>query len=226
MQKTQPEHDEEEADIDEDAFEALFNLLEEDLKNDLSDVDGDDEVTEEDLAKLEKELEEALGDVDFDELQEGLSLNSGSTDDNEDSDEEETRPELKNWQLKRLAYALKIGRRKTSIKSLAAELCLDRAYVLELLRDPPPQLLLMSASLPDKIPQIISEPETKPVESTPEPTEIVHEHEPGVKEPVHVKQTRWSMQKRLKKVHVETLERVYSRTKRPTVRKFISKICG
>ncbi|ONK81014.1 uncharacterized protein A4U43_C01F24310 [Asparagus officinalis] len=74
----------------------------------------------------------------------------------------------------------------------------------------------MSASLPDKIPQIIPEPETKLVESTPEPTEIVHEHEPDVKEPVHIKQTRWSMQKRLKKVHVETLERIYSRTKRPT----------
>ena len=102
------------------------------------------------MAKLEKELEEALGDVDFDELQEGLSLNSGSTGDNEDTDEEEIRPKLKNWQLKK-----------------------------------------------------------------------VHEHEPDVKQPVHIKQTRWSMQKRLKKVHVETLERVYSRTKRPTVRKFI-----
>lgn len=38
-----------------------------------------------------------------------------------------------------------------------------------------------------------------------------------VKEPIHVQRKRWSMQKRLTKVQLETLEKVYSRTKRPTV---------
>ncbi|CAI0416722.1 unnamed protein product [Linum tenue] len=35
--------------------------------------------------------------------------------------------------------------------------------------------------------------------------------------PVHVMYHKWNAQKRLKKVHVQTLERVYRRTKRPTV---------
>lgn len=35
--------------------------------------------------------------------------------------------------------------------------------------------------------------------------------------PLHVMHQRWSAQKRLKKVQVETLESVYRRTKRPTV---------
>ncbi|PWA65732.1 hypothetical protein CTI12_AA333270 [Artemisia annua] len=56
-----------EGDIEEDAFEALFKQLEEDLKNDgLTFDDDDDEISEEDLIKLERELEEALAD---DELQ-------------------------------------------------------------------------------------------------------------------------------------------------------------
>ncbi|CAN1287689.1 Protein OVEREXPRESSOR OF CATIONIC PEROXIDASE 3 [Linum perenne] len=35
--------------------------------------------------------------------------------------------------------------------------------------------------------------------------------------PVHVMFQNWNAQKRLKKVHAQTLERVYRRTKRPTV---------
>ncbi|PIA65566.1 hypothetical protein AQUCO_00100810v1 [Aquilegia coerulea] len=219
---------------DEDPIEALFNLLEEDLKNDLSSDEGDDEVTEDDLAKLERELEEAFGNDD--ELSGTLSSyseNSESDDDDDDEedddadddddevddddDDEEERPiELKKWQLRRLASALKIGRRKTSIKSLAAELCLDRAVVLELLRKPPPDLLLLSAALPDRIVQTPSELEIKPIEASTELTENVLKPEPEVKLPVHVMQSRWSMQKRLKKVQIQTLERVYSRSKRPT----------
>ncbi len=114
------------------------------------------------------------------------------------------------------------------IKNLAAELCLDRAVVLELLRDPPPNLLIMSAALPDEpAPTVsVSVPEPEP---EPEPMETTHSEpsvdtaEPRTKEqvPVHVMQHTWSAQKRLKKVQVETLERVYSRTKRPTVSLYI-----
>lgn len=107
------------------------------------------------------------------------------------------------------------------IKSLAAELCLDRAIVLELLREPPPDLLMMSLSVAD-------EPRVPVVDSEPRPLETVLEEigtdqeEPESKSnnaPVHVMQRRWSAQKRLKRAHIDTLERIYRRTKRPTVSK-------
>ncbi|XP_050268475.1 protein OVEREXPRESSOR OF CATIONIC PEROXIDASE 3 [Quercus robur] len=215
-----------EDDIDEDAFEALFSQLEEDLKNeDPSLDDGDEEISEEDLAMLVQELAEALGDDDIPMSDSSADdTESGNIAEEEEEEEEEEKEEerpvkLRNWQLRRLASALKVGRRKTSIKNLAAELCLDRAVVLELLRDPPPNLLMMSAALPDEpAPTIsLSVPEPKPMETThSEPS--VHTEESGTKlqAPVHVMQHKWSAQKRLKKVQVETLERVYGRTKRPT----------
>ncbi|RWV92806.1 hypothetical protein GW17_00044782 [Ensete ventricosum] len=105
-------------DIDEDAFEALFSQLEEDLKNDnlLSD-DVDDDISEEDLARLEQELEEALGVGDNDDIS-GISPSSGHLGSDEDDEYEDRRPKLKNWQMRRLAHALKIGRRKTSVSIL------------------------------------------------------------------------------------------------------------
>lgn len=104
------------------------------------------------------------------------------------------------------------------IKNLAAELCLDRAIVLELLREPPPNLLMMSASLPDKPEPPVTVPDSKDLPS--DPSEVIADSappEPKVNTPVHVLQGSWSAQKRLKKVQVETLENVYRRTKRPTV---------
>nr|XP_043607140.1 protein OVEREXPRESSOR OF CATIONIC PEROXIDASE 3 [Erigeron canadensis] len=258
-----------EEDIEEDAFEALFKQLEEDLKNDgLSFDDDDDEISEEDLIKLERELEEALADdellglfnddaeddekveveiksnkvlnkkgttvseviekeVEFNKVIEVEAKHQNQSEwegeieedrDEDDVDEEEEGPlELKRWQLRRLAYALKDGRRKTSIKNLAADLCLDRAIVLELLRDPPPDLLMLSASLPDKADSKI----LKTV-ITPEDAALLASERDAIKGnttkkvPVHEMQNNWSAQKRLKKVHVETLERVYRRSKRPT----------
>ncbi|KAI3880732.1 hypothetical protein MKW92_047807 [Papaver armeniacum] len=207
-------------DIDEDAIEALFNQLEEDLKSDGSFEDGDDDLTEEDLARLEKELKEAFGeDADLFEM---LQLSEEDI-----QNKEESPVQLKNWQLRRLATALKIGRRKISIQTLAAELCLDRAVVLELLREPPPNLLMLSAALPDIVVPKPIEIEAKPIEvfaetivdvSDPsvEASDGVIEPDPKVKVPVHAMQSRWSDQKRLKKVQIETLERVYLRSKRPT----------
>lgn len=105
-------------DIDEDALEALFSQLEEDLKNDDVSVDSEDEedISEEDLALLEQELAEAFGaDADF-----NLDSNNENEEDDADEDEEEEEKEpplkLKNWQLRRLASALKAGRRKTSVR--------------------------------------------------------------------------------------------------------------
>lgn len=110
------------------------------------------------------------------------------------------------------------------IKSLAAELGLDRALVLELLRDPPPNLLLMSASLPDKVVSAPTEPDPKTADLEND-ANIVDMVDPAVgaeavldsKTPVFVMQDKWSTQKRLKKSQIGTLERVYGRTKRPTV---------
>ncbi|XP_030443565.1 protein OVEREXPRESSOR OF CATIONIC PEROXIDASE 3 isoform X2 [Syzygium oleosum] len=218
-------NDEEE--LDEDAFEALFNQFEEDLKNDgLTLDDNDDDISEEDLARLEHELEEALGG-DYLEMFAGNAENSEvddhaeAEDGGDDDDDVESPVELKRWQLRRLAVALKAGRRKTSIKCLAAELCLDRSIVLELLRDPPPNLLLMSATLPDEPAQVrtVLEAETAAIDVAPHETTADaadREPKPTEKAPLHVMQQRWSAQKRVKKVHVQTLERVYRRTKRPT----------
>lgn len=103
------------------------------------------------------------------------------------------------------------------IKSLAAELCLDRAIVLELLREPPPSLLMLSATLPDTSTPSIEE--TKTLQTTDEELIVADtaKEAEGVKVPVHVMQQSWAAQKRLKKVQIETLESVYRRTKRPTV---------
>ncbi|PPS03905.1 hypothetical protein GOBAR_AA16754 [Gossypium barbadense] len=111
------------------------------------------------------------------------------------------------------------------IKTLAAELCLDRAVVLELLREPPPELLMISATLPDEPvkKELEPEPEPEPMPETKHVETLAFEttmdnvkHEPKVKEPIHVMQQRWSAQKRLKKVQIDTLEKVYRRSKRPT----------
>ncbi|KAI8569056.1 hypothetical protein RHMOL_Rhmol02G0248500 [Rhododendron molle] len=220
----------EEEDSGEDALEALFSQLEEDLENDDQSLDDDDdddddddvEMGEEDLANLERELAEALeedkqlGSFDSHE-DDGVISESEDEDDDDDDDIEEEMGRLKNWQLRRLAYALKIGRRKTGIKNLAADVCLDRAVVLKLLRDPPPKLLLMSATLPDKPVSPILEPESEPlVKVSSDAAAEAKQSKSKVEVPVHVMQSSWSGRKRLKKVQVRTLERVYARTKRPT----------
>ncbi|XP_058203966.1 protein OVEREXPRESSOR OF CATIONIC PEROXIDASE 3-like isoform X3 [Rhododendron vialii] len=214
----------EEEDSGEDALEALFSQLEEDLENDDQSLDDDDdddvEMGEEDLANLERELAEALEEDkqlgSFDSHEDDGVI-SESEDDDDDDDIEEDLGKLKNWQLRRLAYALKNGRRKTGIKNLAADVCLDRAVVLKLLRDPPPKLLLMSATLPDKPISPILEPKSEPLEKvSSDAAAEVKQPKSKVEVPVHVMQSSWSGRKRLKKVQVRTLERVYARTKRPT----------
>ncbi|XP_071693324.1 protein OVEREXPRESSOR OF CATIONIC PEROXIDASE 3-like [Rutidosis leptorrhynchoides] len=151
----------------------------------------------------------AYDDKDEDEVEE--------EDEDDDEDDDDGPLELKRWQLRRLAYALKEGRRKTNIKNLAADLCLDRAIVLELLRDPPPDLLMLSASLPDKPDSKVLQPVIKPEDAILLETEKdVVNAKTTAKVPIHQMQNNWSSQKRMKKVHLETLERVYRRSKRPT----------
>lgn len=84
---------------------------------------------------------------------------------------------------------------------------------------------MMCAALPDEPAPTISVSQTMPVETVVETTvETVvetttesSEVETTVNKPIHVMQQKFSAQKRLKKAHVETLESVYRKTKRPTV---------
>jgi hypothetical protein len=112
---------------------------------------------------------------------------------------------------------LKVFHFMLQIKNLAGELGLDRALVIELLRNPPPKLLLMSDSLPDEAPSKPEVKEQEPPNSATVDEVDTSEIEPQVDLPVHVMSAEWSARKRLKKVQLETLERVYLRSKRPTV---------
>jgi hypothetical protein len=109
------------------------------------------------------------------------------------------------------------------MKNLAGELGLDRGLVIELLRNPSPKLLLMSDSLPDEAP---SKPEIEKIEASPVADEVVvdevavTETDPQMDLPIHVMSNEWSAHKRLKKAQLETLERVYHKSKRPTVSNF------
>ncbi|CAA6666375.1 unnamed protein product [Spirodela intermedia] len=201
--KPLPVDEADEEDIDEDAFEALFSLLEEDLKKDnLSGADFDDEISEEDLERLERELAAAL-DEDGGSSG-GASAGPDDTDDDDEDDEDLRLPKLKNWQLRRLASALKIGRRKTNIKALSAELGLERAVVLECLRDP--LRIFFSWWQQDASVEVHAEQVDAPAGAAPA----------AERAPVHAMKASWAMNKRLKKVQVETLERVYARARRPT----------
>lgn len=123
--------------MDDDPFEALFSQLEEDLKNDTGSVDDDDdEINEEDINALARELEEALRDGDGLEMfklaaesdnDEAPYDDDGDNDAYEDEDDEKP-VKLKNWQLRRLAYALKAGRRKTSVSLVFYMFFLKRRY--------------------------------------------------------------------------------------------------
>lgn len=132
MQKISAENEEDE--VDGDAIDALFSLLEEDLKNDgVSFDDEDDDISEEDLARLEQELAEAFGidegedeDEDADEEEDDdedgddvieSDATEGEDEEDDDDDDVEVPVKLKTWQFRRLASALKVGRRKTSVSS-------------------------------------------------------------------------------------------------------------
>ena len=98
------------------ALEALFKQLEEDLENDDLSVDDDeDEISEEDMARFEKELAEAIEEVGGVAESAGDSLLCSADHGSDEKLDGGERPELKTWQLRRLARALKIGRRKTSV---------------------------------------------------------------------------------------------------------------
>ncbi|XP_078177006.1 protein OVEREXPRESSOR OF CATIONIC PEROXIDASE 3-like isoform X2 [Carex rostrata] len=208
------EEDEEEA--AKDALEAFFSQLEKDFNNH-NPLEDNEEIKDEDVVRFQKEISQALGESGVELDEDGLNLLGLG----EEEDVIQL-PQLRTWQMRKLARALKIGKRKASIKKLSEDVGLDRATVLEYLRNPPPSLLLMSDSLPDEpSPQTPTEPESSEMGSSisVDAAEVKSEEtEPEVKQQPRQKRhpVQQPYQKRLKRMQVETLERVYSRTKRPT----------
>eukprot|EP01018_Ginkgo_biloba_P006489 Gb_32631 [translate_table: standard] len=227
--------------LGEDALEALFSMLEKDLE--LGEVvgdNGDDVITDEEAARFEEELQAALSDLEDDDEAQTRQRNTyddkhlsdvPSDDDQEIADigtllakeREDLISKLENWQLQKLAAALELGRRKISVsfkpevKSLAVDLGLDRGLVLDLLRDPPPKLLLVDGFMPEKDNVGSSGSKSKPLETASPTLAEVEQTNIKTEDPVYVTQMGWNRKKRMKKVHIATLEKVYRRTKRPTV---------
>lgn len=80
---------------------------------------------------------------------------------------------------------------------------------------------MMSLTIPDEPTTTVVSLETKPSEILLQEISIDQtESEPKANVPIHTLQRNWDAQKRLKKAHVDTLERVYRRSKRPTVSNF------
>lgn len=100
------------------------------------------------------------------------------------------------------------------MKSLAAELGMDRTDVLFFLKDPPPELLLMSASFEEE-PANNDVPSRKPPKVVTPERNIVSK--PATTEGGPPGPKSWHNNKRLRKEHVATFERVYRQTRRPSV---------
>ena len=121
-----------------DPWETLFQQLEMDLENDKEEI-HDDDITEEDILSFEQELQSVvkelatevrmkrgnnkdvavdMNDSNFDE-EKGNALNQDELYDDDDlSDDEFEEPRkvhLERWQLKKLAAASEIGRRKVNV---------------------------------------------------------------------------------------------------------------
>lgn len=164
------------------------------------------EITEEyDEDEEEEEEEEEWVDDDADELDKEF--------------EEPRKVKLERWQLKKLAAAVELGRRKVHVKSLAAELQLDRADVLSFLKDPPPELLLIALEEPAKEEE--TESGNASSEANSELTAKKIEVSTAVVKKIEKSATMygprdWNRKKRFRKEHLETFEQVYTRTRRPT----------
>ena len=101
------------------------------------------------------------------------------------------------------------------MKSLAAELGMDRTDVLFFLKNPPPELLLMSASFEEEAANNDVPSRSKPPKVvTPERNQVL---KPATTEGGPPGPKSWHSNKRLRKEHVATFERVYRQTHRPSV---------
>ncbi|KAL3685084.1 hypothetical protein R1sor_003106 [Riccia sorocarpa] len=234
----QEEEDEEEEALAEAALEALFAQLEKDLEDEnMSEDDEDDEdFTEEEVMALEDELEAALMGVEYNPRNTTASISEGDTsnaeylaedgreppneeeEEEEDEDEEQRVVSLERWQLKKLAAAAEIGRRHVNVKALAAELGMDRSDVLAWLKNPPPELLMVGASM--GLEDDSGDPEEEDANAEVAAT-VSSSKDSGSSAKQNagsqgLAPVTWHSQKRLRKEHLATFERVFRRTRRPT----------
>ncbi|KAL2653325.1 hypothetical protein R1flu_021453 [Riccia fluitans] len=223
--KTKQEQEDEEDALAEAALEALFAQLEKDLEDEsMSDDDDDNEdFTEEEVMALEDELEAALLGIEY---KPRITTTAGHLTeedselqiDEEEEEEEQRVVSLEKWQLKKLASAAEIGRRHVNVKALASELGMDRADVLAWLKNPPPELVMLGASM-----ELGDESEDSDegdadvgaasLRTSSKDSGLSTKQNPGRQELAPV---TWHNQKRLRKEHVATFERVFRRTRRPT----------
>ncbi|KAH7283012.1 hypothetical protein KP509_35G056700 [Ceratopteris richardii] len=143
-----------------------------------------------------------------------------------DDDYEELRTvALQKWQLRKLAAAVELGRRKVNIKSLAAELKLDRDDVIYFLKNPPPELLMALGEI---------EGDNDPAETDSDQGQVDPYSEKSFDSGVdtsgkdsELNDTKeekqkafgprdWYNGKRIKKANMMTLQRVFKRTNWPT----------
>lgn len=115
------------------------------------------------------------------------------------------------------------------VKALAADLGMDRADVLSFLRNPPPELLLMSASLDEESAERTASSKLAEASGRMKPSKVVtpEKREPELKPataggPQGPKS--WHSNKRLRKEHIATFERVYRQSQRPSVSFILSKV--
>lgn len=135
----------------------------------------------------------------------------------EDEEDEERMVPLEKWQLRKLAAAAEKGRRNVNVKILSAELGMDRADVLSFLRNPPPELLLMSDELENEVAEASERAEAK-VEKAPKVAAASRKQPAPPLNPSGGPQSprSWHGSKRLKKEHIATFERVYRNSTRPS----------
>ncbi|CAM6109151.1 unnamed protein product [Calypogeia fissa] len=213
----------EENDLNEDALEALFAQLQMDLE--AGGLSDDEDFTEEEVIEFENELAAALRDVEEDEeALRAIDVVAGDTEtgpnndddedqiagaleESEDEFDEERVVTLEPWQLRKLAAAVELGRRKVNIKALCAEVGMDRFDVLAWLKNPPPQLLMYVATMENE--ESTDElPEDRPAMSNSARKQDAETGPEG--------RQSWSSQKRLRKEHEATFERVFRNTDRPS----------
>eukprot|EP00850_Spirogloea_muscicola_P020372 SM000214S06766 [mRNA] locus=s214:79844:81217:+ [translate_table: standard] len=148
--------------------------------------------------------------------------------DEQGTEVEEAQPRkvhLARWQLKKLADAARQGRRHTNVKTLAAELHLSREDVLAWLRDPPDlQALEVELEAAGQAAQQramsarAAEEERQGARALPQTPAMADEEENLLDEQQwtpHL-QRQWHSQKRLRREHLATFERVYGQSHHPS----------
>ncbi|MCO5587714.1 hypothetical protein L7F22_041665 [Adiantum nelumboides] len=166
------------------------------------------------------------GTIDREEEAE-FQLADYTDEDLSDEDFEELRiVNLQKWQVRKLASAIELGRRKVNIKNLAAELKLDRDDVIFFLKNPPPELLMAVSLIQEN-----ADEDNKLVTDEAEVDADFGTMDGSVtallNDDLHMQKARetqkptygprdWYKGKRIKKTNLMTLQRVYKRTRRPT----------